>query len=88
MNTSEYGEIFQNYLRSGRWDSKGREIGYIVAFRDNGSDFRAYVQNARKVNGEWIEFGVQQRSKSFRSQAEAARWAYQAAQERISKLRA
>lgn len=88
MNTSEYGEIVLNYLRSGRWDSKGREIGYIVAFRDNGTDFRAYVQNARKINGGWEEFGARQRSKSFRSQNEATRWAYQTAQERISKLHA
>lgn len=88
MTTNEYGEVTENFVRSGRWDSKGREIGYIVVFRDNGSDFRAYVQNARKVNGEWIEFGVRQRSKSFSSQDAATRWAYQAAQERISKLNA
>lgn len=83
----EYGEITESYIRSGRYDSKDREIGYIVGFRDNGEDFRAYVQNARRVNGEWKEFGVQQRSKSFKSQAAATRWAYATANERIAKIR-
>ena len=82
----EYGEISEIVVRSGRWDSKDREIGYIVGFRDNGADFRAYVQNARRVNGEWNEFGAQQPSKSFKSQEAATRWAYQTANERISKL--
>lgn len=81
-----YGDITENFLRSGRYDSKGREIGYIVGFRDNGEDFRAYVQNARRVDGEWKEFGVQQRSKSFTSQAAATTWAYATAQSRIAKL--
>jgi hypothetical protein len=40
----EYGEISEIVVRSGRWDSKDREIGYVVGFRDNGADFRAYVQ--------------------------------------------
>jgi hypothetical protein len=83
----QYGEITENNIRSGRFDSKGREIGYIVVFRDNGEDFRAYVQNARRINGEWVEFGVKQRSKSFESQAEATRWAYATANERIAKIR-
>ena len=83
----EYGALVQNFLRSGRYDSKDREIGYIVGFRDNGVDFRAYVQNSRRVNGEWVEFGVAQRSKSFTSQAEATRWAYATANERIAKIK-
>ena len=87
MNT-EYGEVFEAHVRSGRYDNKNREIGYIVGFRDNGTDFRAYVQNARRVNGEWEEFGVQQRSKSFNSQESARAWAYATAHERISKLSA
>lgn len=86
--SNDYGDIFENYVRSGRYDSKDREIGYIIVFRDNGTDFRAYVQNARRINGEWVEFGVRQRSKSFTSQAAATRWAYATAQERISKLKA
>jgi hypothetical protein len=84
----DYGDIFENHIGTGRHDSKGREIGYIVVFRDNGEDFRAYVQNARRVNGELVEFGVKQRSKSFTSQAEATRWAYATANERIAKVRA
>lgn len=86
--TAEYGDITESYIRSGRYDSKNREIGYIVGFRDNGVDFRAYVQNARRVAGEWKEFGVQQRSKSFTSQAAATRWAYATANERIAKIKA
>lgn len=86
--SSEYGDLFQSFVRSGRYDSKDREIGYIIGLRDNGVDFRAYVQNARRVNGQWIEFGATQRSKSFTSQAAATRWANATAQERISKLKA
>lgn len=86
--SNEYGEIFEAYVRSGRYDSKSREIGYVVGLRDNGADFRAWVQNARRVNGEWAEFGVQQRSKSFPSQAAATAWAYATANDRIAKLKA
>lgn len=84
--TTEYGELTETHLRSGRFDSKGREIGFTVGFRDNGEDFRAYVQNARRVAGQWQDFGVIQRSKSFRSQAAATAWAYATAQQRIAKL--
>jgi len=84
--TADYGDITQSYLRSGREDSKGREIGFIVGFRDNGEDFRAYVQNARRIKSEWKDFGVQQRSKSFSNQDAATRWAYATANERIAKL--
>jgi hypothetical protein len=86
--TSEFGEIFEAVLEAGKKDSKGRKIGYIVGLRDNGTDFRAWVQNARLVKGDWSDFGVIQRSKSFRSQEEATRWAYSTAKERISKLAA
>ena len=86
--TSEFGEIFEAVLEAGKKDSKGREIGYIVGLRDNGTDFRAWVQNARFVKGDWSDFGVIQRSKSFRSQEEATRWAYSTAKERIAKLAA
>ena len=80
------GEITESYVRSGRYDSKDREIGYIVGLRDDGTNFYAWVQNARRVDGQWKEFGVQQRSKRFPTQDEATRWAYATAQERISKL--
>lgn len=83
----EYGDLTQTYVRSGRYDSKDREIGYIVGLRDNGVDFRAYVQNARRVNGQWQEFGPSQRSKSFKSQDAATRWAYATANERVARIK-
>lgn len=86
--TQEYGDITQTFLNAARRDDKGREIGFIVGFRDNGSDFRAYVQNARRIAGEWQDFGVIQRSKSFASQEAATRWAYATAKQRIAKVRA
>jgi hypothetical protein len=82
----QYGDITHNYLRTGKVDSRGREIGFAVVFRDNGSDFRCYVQNTRRVNGEWTEFGVPQRSRSFDSQAAATAWGYTTAHARIAKL--
>jgi hypothetical protein len=84
--TTQFGDITESYIRSGRTDSKGREIGYVVGLRDDGTTFYAWVQNTRRVNGQWVEFGVQQRSKSFKSQAEATRWAYATANERISNI--
>ena len=86
--TNEYGEIFEVYMDANKLDDKGRRIGYIVGFRDNGVDFRAYVQNARMVKRDWVEFGVQQRSKGFKSHEEAKHWAYSTAKERIAKLKA
>ena len=86
MNTKPYGEIFQTVVESSKFDSKNRQIGYIIVFRDNGTDFRSYVQNARRIGKEWQEFGVRQRSKSFTSQKAATTWAYATAKERISKL--
>jgi hypothetical protein len=86
MNEAAYNDMTETYMRSGRYDSKNREIGYIVGLNNNGTTFAAWVQNARRVNGEWKEFGVQQRSKSFDSQEAATRWAYATAHERIAKL--
>jgi len=80
------GDIFENHIPAGKTDSKGRQIGYIVGLRDNGTDFYAWVQNARVVNGEFVEFGVAQRSKKFASQAAATSWAYSTARERIAKV--
>ena len=84
--TTQFGDITESYIRSGRYDAKGREIGYIVGLRDNGIQFAAWVQNARRVNGDWVEFGVRQRSKSFASQAAATKWAYDTVNQRISKI--
>lgn len=83
---AEFGDITESYISSGRTDSKGREIGYVVGLRDNGTDFHAWVQNARRVNGEWKEFGVQQRSVRFDSQESATRWAYATANSRIANI--
>ena len=88
MVAAEYGEITQTFMGTGRSDDKGREIGFIIGFRDNGADFRAYVQNARRIAGEWKDFGVMQRSKSFPSQSLATAWAYATAQVRRQKVRA
>lgn len=84
---NEFNNYFEDYIRSGRYDSKGREIGFIVGLNDNGEQFAAWVQNARRVNGEWQDFGVRQRSKMFKTQETATKWAYQTAQERISKIK-
>ena len=86
MTEAAYNDMTETYMRSVRYDSKGREIGYIVGLNNNGTTFAAWVQNARRVNGEWKEYGVQQRSKAFSSQDAATRWAFQTANERISKL--
>jgi len=81
---AELGEIFQNFMSTGKRDSKGRMIGYVVGLRDNGTDFYAWVQNTRRIDGEWVEFGFQQRSRRFDSQQAATTWAYKTARERSS----
>jgi hypothetical protein len=86
--TANLSEIFECHLGSAKYDSKGREIGYTVGLRDDGSNFYAWVQSARKFKGEWAYFGVTQRSKKFTSQAAATNWAYSTAKERLSKLAA
>ena len=84
--TNVYGDVFEAHLGSNVYDNKNREIGYTVGFCNNGIDFRAYVQNARRIAGEWKDFGVIQRSKSFSSQQAATAWGYKTAKERIAKL--
>ena len=86
MTNQEYSELTEVHLPSGKLDSKNRRIGFTVGFADNGTDFRAYVQNARLVKNEWCDFGVRQRSKSFTSQKSAVAWAYQTANKRIANL--
>ena len=86
MTEALYNDLTETYIRSGRYDSKNREIGYIVGLNNNGTTFAAWVQNARRVNGEWKEFGATQRSKAFNSQEAATRWAYQTANDRIANL--
>lgn len=87
--TSTFGEPIETFVGTGKKDSKGREIGFIVGFNDDGQDFRAWVQAARRTApGEFFDFGVRQRSKSFTSQEAANRWAYSTARERIANLAA
>lgn len=85
--TAEMGELFETFLGSGKFDDKGREIGWTVGLRDDGVDFHAWVQAARRPkNGEFHDFGVAQRSKKFASQDAARSWAYATAKQRIANL--
>lgn len=79
-------QAFETVMASTKTDSKGRLIGYIIGMNDNGVEFAAWVQNARKVNGKWVAFGATQRSKRFESQAKATVWAYLTARDRVEKL--
>jgi len=79
-------DAFETFVGSGKKDVKGREIGFTVGLRDNGVDFYAWVQASRRVGDDFNDFGVQQRSKHFTSQAAATNWAYRTARERIAKL--
>jgi hypothetical protein len=86
MEEAEYNDMTETYVRSGRWDKSGREIGFVVGLNNNGTKFAAWVQNARRIKGEWKDFGVRQKSKFFETQEAATKWAYQTAHERIAKL--
>ena len=89
MTNAAFGEPIETFVGTGKKDTKGREIGFIVGFNDNGEDFRAWVQAARRTApGEFFDFGVRQRSRGFASQEAANRWAYGVARERIAKLTA
>jgi hypothetical protein len=66
--------------------TKGVKLGSLLDSAITAHDFRAYVQNARRINGEWKDFGVRQRSLSFIDQPTATLWAYSTARERIAKL--
>lgn len=76
----------ETWVGSGKLDSKGREIGYIVGLNDNGIHFAAWVQNGRYCNRKFKDFGVIQRSKMFDTQQAATNWAYSTAKQRIAKL--
>lgn len=87
-STAPLGESFTQFVSANQVDDKGREIGFVVGFRDNGSDFYAWVQQARKTSRyDWIDFGPHQRSKRFDSQTAARQWAFSSAKDRISKIR-
>jgi hypothetical protein len=86
MTQAAFNDMTETYIGTGRKDSKGREIGWIVGLNNNGTSFAAWVQNARKANGEWKEFGAQQRSKQFSSQEAATKWAYSTAKQRAASI--
>ena len=79
-------EIFETFMRSGKVDSKGRHIGYIVGLREMDDGVYAWVQNGRSTPNDFIDFGVRQRSRRFDSMAQATKWAYATAKQRIAKL--
>lgn len=78
-----YGEITKELFETGLVDSKGRAIGFVAVYRDNGSDFRCYIQSTR--NG--IEFGVPQKSKSFKSASAAKAYGTKTVMERVNKAK-
>ena len=82
-----WGEPFETFIDSGKFDAKGRKIGFTVGLNDNGKEFGAWVQSARGTKTGFSDFGVPQRSRTFPTQADATRWAYATARERIAKLK-
>lgn len=80
-NEQVYGEITSDHYETGKVDGKGRSIGFVAVYRDNGVDFRCYVQSTRDGK----EFGVPQRSKSFKSAAQAKAYGVRTASERVQK---
>lgn len=83
---TNFNNMLETWVGSGKLDSKGREIGFIVGLNDNGTEYAAWVQSGRMVNRDFKDFGVRQRSRNFISQEAATRWAYSTAKERIAKL--
>ncbi|APU00854.1 hypothetical protein [Aeromonas phage 59.1] len=77
-----YGEITSVQHESGLFDTKGRQIGYVEVFRDNGEDFRCYVQHTR----DGVEFGTAQRSKSFKTPEAAKAYGAREAAKRLERL--
>lgn len=76
----------ETFISANRLDSKGREIGFIVATRTVAGKFYGWCQNARRVGGRAKDFGASQPSKEFPDLACAKAWARRAAAERIAKL--
>ncbi len=78
-----WGLPTETLIDSGKKDSKGRAIGFLVCTNTDGKQFCVLVQNTR--DGE--AFGSSQRSKLVASQEAATRLGNQIAQERITKLK-
>lgn len=84
---AEFGEMFEGFVASDKVDAAGKRIGFIVKFRDNGTDFYAWVQKGKSTGlHNWEKFGALQRGKKFSSQKQATDWAYATAKERIANL--
>ena len=81
-------DSFETFKGSGKFDAKGREIGFTVGFRDNGVDFYAWVQASRRVvkTHNFDDFGPRQHSRHFTSNLAATGWAWKTANERIAKV--
>jgi hypothetical protein len=84
---AEYNNMMQSWMGSGKLDSKGREIGFVVGLNDNGEQYAAWVQSGRMIGRDFSDFGVPQRAKYFKTQAEATNWAYSTAKQRIANLK-
>lgn len=84
-----FGELVQIWVDAKFTDAKGRRVGFIVGFCDNGIDFYVNVQKGVMDNKRNFEaFGAAQRSKKFKSMEQAKRHGYGTAKERIAKLHA
>lgn len=79
-------EAIETFLRSGKRDSKGRHIGFVVGLREMADGVYAWVQNARSTPNGFQDFGVIQRSRRFDTLEAARTWAYATAKQRIAKL--
>jgi len=84
---SDFNNMMESWVGSAKYDSKNREIGFIVGLNDNGTEFAGWVQSGRMIGREFQEFGVPQRAKYFKTQREATNWAYSTAKQRIANLK-
>ena len=85
----QYGDITQIWMGAAINDSKGREIGWTIGLRDNGSEYAAWVQASRKTGAcKFADFGPCQASRSFDTQEQATAWTFGEAKERVAKARA
>lgn len=81
------GNIFEVFLSAGVKDGAGREVGFTIGLRDNGYQFLAWVQNSRRDNGYFYDFGEQEKAREFVSQSGAIEWAFSSARSRALLVR-
>lgn len=84
----QYGDITQIWVGAAINDGKGREIGWAIGLNDNGDDYAAWVQSARRTSAGFSDFGPRQASRSFTTQEQATAWAFSEAKARVAKTRA